>query len=35
MTSFARRDSVGTDTGGRMATGGLLREFGCGRWPRE
>src|SRR4051812_35811949 len=24
MTSFARRDSVGTDTGGRMATSGLL-----------
>src|SRR5689334_13715798 len=24
MTSLARRDSVGTDTGGRMATGGLL-----------
>src|SRR4051812_23988452 len=24
MTSFARRESVGTDTGGRMATSGLL-----------
>src|SRR3954466_11345769 len=25
MTSFARRESVGTDTGGRMATSGLLQ----------
>src|SRR4051794_36831565 len=25
MTSFARRDSVGTGTGGRMATSGLLQ----------
>src|SRR5215218_4766929 len=25
MTSFARRERVGTDTGGRMATSGLLQ----------
>src|SRR3954463_1034414 len=30
MISFARRDSVGTDTGGRMATSGLL-QLQCGR----
>src|SRR4051812_14721461 len=30
MTSFARRDSVGTDTGGRMATSGLLQ---IAVWP--
>src|SRR6478672_10793944 len=28
MTSFARRDSVGTGTGGRMATSGLLQSSG-------
>src|SRR3954453_16716906 len=33
MTSFARRESVGTDTGGRMATSGLLQLQG-GRGPR-
>src|SRR5436309_9451223 len=31
MTSLARRDSVGTDTGGRMATGGLLQ---FQTWPQ-
>src|SRR4051794_41558064 len=30
MTSFARRDSVGTGTGGRMATSGLL-QFSVGQ----
>src|SRR3954451_18215538 len=34
MTSFARRDSVGTGTGGRMATSDLLQSSGGQRWFR-
>src|SRR5919107_1215174 len=30
MTVFARRDNVGTGTGGRMATSGLLTDL---EWP--
>ncbi|GAB3359902.1 hypothetical protein GCM10027300_31540 [Modestobacter lapidis] len=30
MTVLARRDSVGTGTGGRMATSGLLTDL---EWP--
>src|SRR4051794_14856400 len=34
MTSFARRDSVGTGTGGRMATSDLLQSSGGQVWFR-